>query len=163
MKRIITFTILLGLLLAGSCFAAGSVTGTCSQQAGGAIKMLTLAWVGDSSSGVVPTKAFSAITGCMNMTASQFVDGTYFCGAEANTTVAHRPTALYDIEILDPVGVDKMGNNLHDLGSNATVEVQASFAGLPGCKFFQGPLTFSLTNNSVGSAAGTVTLFFAKP
>jgi hypothetical protein len=151
------------LIMMGSCFAAGSVTGSCDNLLDGIVRTVTFTWTGDSSSGAVPTKSTSAIS-CYNTTADKFTQGYYLCSAETSTVAGARPTTLYDIQILDALSADKMGTSLANRDSNSTQEAQPLLsAGGNGCKYIMGPLTFSLTNNSVGSASGVTTLFFSRP
>lgn len=166
-KSLVLFMVLL-LCSSLAWGAAGTVTGTCSNIMGGITRTITLSWSAASDSGTVPTKSTDAITcGQGGMTVTQFIEGYYLCSAETSTTVAHRPTDDYDIEILDALGLDKMGGALANRDQNNTEEaapkITAGAASAPGCRYITGALTFSLTNNSVNAAAGTVTLYFSRP
>jgi hypothetical protein len=168
MKRII-ISILLGLLMAGSAFAAaGTVTGSCNTYLNSETRTVTFTWSAATDSGTVPTKSTDAITCAQGgVTATAFVQGYFLCRVETSTTVAHRPQASYDIQLLDSLTFDKMGASLTNMDSNSTEErapiVKYGTSSAAGCAYVTGPLTFSLTGNNVNAASGVTTLYFSKP
>ena len=167
--KALTSWILAGLIVLAPtlALATGSVTITQNNYGDGAVRSLTFAWVGDSSTGVVPTGTISAAN-------AAHVAGYWLCMADVKTTVAHRPTASYNIYIADAANTDTsavndlFGGGMVGMDSNGTSAnfvptiKSGGMTGL-GCKFVTGSVQFKLSGNSVGSAAGTVKLWFVKP
>lgn len=156
MKRLTAFLAVCIMLLPLIAWGAGSVTVTTENILGQDIRLIKFAWTGDSSDGSVPATTLTTAQ-------SQFVQGYYLCGAETDPG-SPSPTAAYDITITDSGGNDLMGGVLADRSASATeYAVPALNTSVYGCRFVVTPLLFTLTGNSVNSAAGTCTLFFAKP
>lgn len=169
MKRLIA-VIIVGLFMVcpSFVFAAGaSTTATCSNILGGTTRTITYSWVGDDDGGAVTSLASDSITCPGGTTGTTFVQGYRLCGIETSTTVAKRPTDSYDIYLYDSLSGDLMGKGGENRDENATEFgntglLSGSTAGV-GCRVVTGPFTFTLTGQSVNSAAGVATFFFEKP
>lgn len=166
----ILLLVLLGLFVwVPFCGAAGTVTATCSNIMGGEIRTITYAWVDDTAGSSL---ASDSITCPGETTGTTFVQGYFLCGSDMTTTVAHRPTDNYDVYIYDSNSFDLMGGAMTNRDSNGTetsgtgyrmpVVMSGSTTGM-GCRYMTGAFTFTLSGNSVASAAGTCTLYFSKP
>lgn len=156
MKRLTAFLATCIMLLPLLAWGAGSVTVTTENILGQSIRLIKFSWTADAAAASVPATTLTTAE-------SQFVQGYYLCGAETDPG-SPAPTASYDITITDSGGNDLMGGVLADRSASATeYAVPALNTSVYGCRFVVTPLTFTLTNNLVTSAAGTCTLFFAKP
>jgi len=114
---------------------------------------VTIAWEGAAAGGAVTTTAFP--------TAAQKSLPGRSCVLATTNPGAVAPTAAYDIEILDALGVDIFGGALNNRSATANEQSQP----LIGTSFY-GPrlvadqLSFKLTGNSVNSATGECVLYF---
>lgn len=156
MKRLTAFLAVCLMLLPLLAWGAGSVTVTTENILGQEIRLIKFAWTGDSSDGSVPATTLTT-------TQAQFVQGYYLCGAQTDPG-GTSPTSNYDITITDSGSNDLMGGELANRSATATEYVIPKLnTSVYGCRFVVTPLTMTLTGNSVNSATGTITLFFAKP
>lgn len=156
--------LILGLVLCPTILlAAGSATVTCENILGGSVRTVTFTWT-DDTTGVSKS---TASVNCLNQTVTSFIQGYYLCNASTSTVVAHRPTDNYDITILDALSFDKMGGALANRDSNSTEEAAPTILSGGtngfGCKYVNGPLTFTLSGNSVNGAQGVTRFDFSKP
>lgn len=155
MKKLIIFAIVLGFItgVASSVMAAGSVTYQVNKIRVGTemVEEHVWSWTGDASDGTVPAKASdAAITGYVTLA----VDNP---GSTA-------PTTGYDVTITDDEGVDVFGTMLTDLLANTSGQSRPAVAAATDYsdRFVNSVLTMNLTNNSVNSATGTVTIYVRK-
>jgi len=115
-------------------------------------KVITLSWVASVDAATVPSTTITAAT--------YGIGGWYFLSAETNPG-ATQPTTLYDITILDADGADLAGGLLMNRSATVTEGPIAIGLGATGHPpVIRGDLTFTLSNNSVNSALGTVILIF---
>lgn len=147
-----------GLLLAATSYAAGTVTVTRSTRSysqGGAsvpyVGVIQIDWVADAANGSVPNT---------NIPISGYV--TKVITNPGSTA----PTALYDIAFGDPedTALDALAGAVGNRSAATTEQVYPAIAGAPGtvtavAPFLQGTYRFQLTNNSVNSATGRVLLY----
>jgi hypothetical protein len=106
---------------------------------------LLIEWVADASAHTVPATLFSDLRGWF-ITKIITIPGA---GAAA-------PTDLYDITFIDVDGLDILAGALADLSDTVSKEFQVSVPiGYDG-------FTFTLANNSVDSASGTVRVFLSR-
>ena len=156
MKRLTAFLAVCIMLLPLLAWGAGSVTVTTENILGQEIRLIKFAWTADVAAATVPATTLTTAQ-------SEFVQGYYLCGAETDPGTTG-PTALYDITITDSGGNDLMGGELANRSATETeYAIPKLNSSVYGCRFVVTPLIFTLTGNSVNSATGTCTLFFAKP
>lgn len=144
MKRL-----LLSLLFATGCYAAGSVQQTLTQLGTSDSWVLTFRWIGDSVDGSVPVtpgKGLNTIQGYV-ATAVQVVPGT------------PSPTALYSVTLPDGSGIDILGGAATSLSPTIAASFTPSGATVP----LQGAVSLTVAGQSVPSARGAVTIYFVKP
>lgn len=146
-----------GLLVAASSYAAGTVTVTRSTRPysqGGQtlyVGVIQIDWVADASAATVPNT---------NIPISGYV--TKVITNPGSTA----PTANYDIAFGDPedTTLDALAGALANRHTSNTEQVYPLVAGSPGTvtsvpPFLQGTYQFQLTNNAVNSATGRVLLY----
>lgn len=127
---------------------AGTVTVTITSL-GNDKEKIVFSFVGDSAGGSVPaTSTGKRITG-------------YVVRAVTNPGTP-APTNLWDATITDADGVDIFGGNLADQSASATLQKLPKLGSTDSPCFVDSVLTLNITNNSVNSAKGTVTLFVDK-
>lgn len=143
MKRFL-LTVIFLVLLTTRLYAAGSSGITDYYDIGGK-KTITLSWIADAADHTVPDATINA--------AAQRIEGWYLYSAETNPG-AVAPTDDYDIVITDADGLD-IAKGLLMNRDTATTELADSINAV-----VRGNLTFTLTNNSVNSATGTLILVF---
>jgi len=168
MKRII-FAILAVLMFMSPlpCFAAGSsVSYSSNQNLDNVMRTVTLAWVGDDTSGAIPAKSTDelTITGTAQ-TVTSFIQGYYLCDVEVNPGTA--PTASYDIAITDAGGASLTNGALDDLSASSTeIRRMAGYSGPSntwmGCHYVSGPLTITWSNTTAVSSTGTLKLYLSR-
>jgi len=148
MKNKLLTAALLIVLLALPAFAVGTVTQAIVQNQSGYV--LTFTWTADASNGSVPNATTSVAD-------SLVFKGLYLSYVETNPG-ATAPTDNYDITVLAASGVDLMGGALANRDtSNTEIAFPATAS-----RLVDGALTFTLSNNSVNSAVGTVKLYFTR-
>jgi len=133
--------------------AAGTVTITSVKYwvGGGQNRtIITLSWTADAADATVPSTTIDA--------ALYVIKGWYLYSAETNPG-ATAPTDNYDIVLNDTDDLDIAGGLLQnrDTANTEMVNIGTSAHGYPVVK---GNLTFSLSNNAVNSATGTLILTF---
>lgn len=110
---------------------------------------LLISWIGDASTGAVPATQLTAIAGD-----APFHIDAYLVRIITNPG-STAPTASYDITLTDEDGIDVAGGLLANRSATLSEHVRDT------C-LVRGILTFTLTNNSVASATGTVRLMFQE-
>ena len=153
MKRLL-LALFLVLCFTTSALAVGTVTitsSTISVQAQPTRKVITLSWTCEAGAATIPNTTISATT--------YGIEGWYFYSGETNPG-GTAPTTLYDITILDAEGIDLAGGLLMNRSSTATEMVNIALGTLGQYPIVRGDLTFTLSNNAVNAALGTVTLIF---
>ena len=113
-------------------------------------KIVTIAWVASADTAGVPVTTLNASTlGITNW---------FLYSAETDPSTGP-PTDNYDVTITDTNGLDLAAGLLMNRSTTVTqiILAGATSAGFP---IVRGNLTFTLTNNLVNSAAGTVILVF---
>lgn len=153
--------ILAALLAAFPAFCIGTVTQTLTKlsvpaseagNANGDVFLLTVSWVGDASSGAVPTTTLIRSSQVMEDT-----NGLYLYQMITDPG-SPAPTTLYDITLVASTGLDMLGAAGAD--RSATVTESAVPSSLN--PIFDGNVSFTLANQSVASAQGTVKLLLLR-
>ena len=85
------------------------------------------------------------------------VDGYVFMVIVNPGTTA--PTGAYDVTLLDSDGMDVMGGQLADLSATVTAQFVPAIGSVYGTRFVRGPLTMTLSGNSVNSANGEIIIY----
>ena len=153
MKKLF-LALLLIFILASSALAAGTVTitsTTISVQAQPTRKVITLSWQCEAGAATIPNTTITAAT--------YGIGGWYFYSAETNPG-ATAPTDNYDITILDADGADIAGGMLMNRDSTASEYVSIGVGATGQYPVVRGDLTFTLSNNAVNAALGTLILVF---
>ena len=143
-KTILFITTIL-LLINSFAFAASSVTQ--SHYKHGDMNVLVIEWVADTDG------SFTSFT-------TRTIDGVV--GVVETDPGSTAPTAAYDITLKNSGGVDIMGGKLGDRSATAT-ETEIPYNSNESVHLtypVRGPLTLAISNNSVNSATGTVTIYF---
>lgn len=149
MKRICLFIAILALLFIPIfAISAGTVTQTYTKVTSD-VRCLTYSWTGDASDGSVPATA-STIS----------IDG-YIILVITNPG-ATAPTTLYDITLTDGNSIDVMGGQLADRSATVSEQVVPKISTVYGGRWVSGILTLNITNQSVHSATGIVTIFIER-
>jgi len=150
MKKIILVLGLLITLVAGSVYAAGTVTESYGY-IGGNVYSLTLTWI-------------SATDGSLTAhTTSTTIKGFVFLATTNPDTTAggDGPSDNYDITVTNSDGIDIFGGSLANRDSTASEYAIPLFTtGVYYTPISTGVLTFTLTNNSVNSAKGKLVLYW---
>lgn len=148
MKKIIYSLIFFAslLLISSGVYAAGTVTRTTPDTKNdGHLRIVTLSWTADASAATVPATTISNVDGYV-----------YTVITNPGSTA---PTDNYDITLTDSDGVDVMGGATLNRDT-ANSEQVFSLDGF--LRYTKGNLTFTLSNNSVNSATGTVIIHIYK-
>lgn len=138
-ENVFKTVLVLIILLSGYAYGAGS-SATASapvdmEDAWNNIFHRKVDWVADNANGTVPT-------------ATMTIDGyLMLCETSPGTTA---PTTNYDITLVNSAGVDVMEGELANRSAVATERTSWSV------RYVSGNVTFTLTNNSVNSATGTL-------
>ena len=153
MKRFRCFLVALVLVLVLGLFstkvyAAGTVSQT-DKKVYGNVRVLTFTCTADSSAHTFPVAA-SEID----------IDGFVFLVVTNPGTTA--PTDDYDITLTDADSVDIMGGELEDRDEANSEQAVPLIDGVFGSRFVKGPLTITISNNSVNSAVTVVTVFYYR-
>lgn len=72
---------------------------------------------------------------------------------------ATAPTAAYDVTLLDSDGMDIMGGELTDLSATVTAQFVPKINSVYGTRFVRGPLSMTLSGNSVNGAIGEIIIY----
>jgi hypothetical protein len=148
MKAVFRFVFL--ALFAVRAFAAGSVTQSFTKLGLTDIWVLDFDWTGDASNGSVPNTN-AALTGGN-------YQGWMLLGAEF-MPLSPAPTTLYDVQIIDGMGVDFLQGGGIDL--SATVASSATVG--PNAPPLNGTFTLKVSGNSAAGAKGRVLVYLAPP
>jgi hypothetical protein len=124
----------------------------------GVMCVFTFSWTGDSTDGVVDADSAS---GAVMTTANFTKVRGYFAYPIITDPGSTSPTAAYDITLPDSSGLDLAGGLLADRSATATQRIvpkvdttNSIYGGTP----LLSPITLTITNQSVNSATGTVTI-----
>jgi len=150
MKKILTIIAAIVLLAPLGALAAGSSASATVARIDEQLYKATVTWVADDGDGSVPT------AGIVSPKNGYVILGITDPGSTA-------PQAAYDITVTDSLGADVFGGNLGDLSATATERAfPADAGGNEGAQFVQAgeSLTFTLTNNNVNDATGSLVLYF---
>lgn len=153
MKRTFTFIlVLLMLLVVPPAFAAvGTVTTSWTHHPQHEVSILTVSWVAGTGAeiGTVPATALPTFQGWV----FQFI-------TDPGTTA---PTANYDITLPDVDGLDVSGAQLMDRSATVTQRAMPLVATSTYKSWWvDTALTFTLTNNSVSAATGTLKIYVRR-
>lgn len=72
---------------------------------------------------------------------------------------ATAPTGSYDVTLLDSDGMDIMGGELANLSATVTAQFVPKIDSVYGTRFVRGPLTMTLSGNSVNGAVGEIIIY----
>lgn len=113
--------------------------------------MVAFYWIGDASSGAVPSTPSTGqgITCCQGY---QIVSVSIKPGTPA-------PTSGYSVKITDSIGVDALGGAAASLSATTAASYAANASASP----VNGAFNLVVTGNSVAAAQGTVYVFLSKP
>lgn len=129
--------------------AAGTVSTSWTHYPTHDVSILTVSWVGDATNGTVPATALPTFQGWV----FQFITDP---GATA-------PTTLYDITLPDGDSLDVSGGTLMNRSATVTERAMPLIAtSTYGAWWVDSALTFTLTNNSVVSATGTLKIYINR-
>lgn len=146
MKRL-----LLLLTLALPTFAVGTVTQTMARLGESNFYVLTISWTADAAAATVPATALIT-TGVGSRGTSGFIITQVITNPGS---VA--PTDNYDITLVDADGFDIMGGALVDRDTANTERAVPAVVNA----IIPGTVTFTLANNAVNSATGTVMIYLS--
>ena len=150
MKKFIKISlIILSLIfMAQSAFAAGTVTTTITAMTTNTTKIV-FSWTADASDGSVPATA-----------TTQTIDG--YVVLVITNPGGTAPTDNYDITLTDADSVDIMGGALGNRDTSASEHAVPKIGDIYGGRWVTGTITLNITNNSVNSATGTVTIYVQR-
>jgi len=149
MKKLFLFVLLIiCLAIANLALAAGTVTTTISRATNDTVKIV-FAWTADASDGSVPATA-----------TTQTIDG--YVVLVITNPGGTAPTDNYDITLTDADSVDIMGGTLADRDTSNSEHAVPKIGAVYGGRWVSGTITLNITNNSVNSATGTVTIYVQK-
>ena len=147
MKRILILTAAFTLLFVQSVFGAGAMTG-------GADPWVPIGDTGIYYKTVTFTDDTTGTTGTITMGTNIALFGAWiYCATTDPGTTA--PTDNYDIVVSKANGVDVFGGNLMN---RDTANTETAFPA-SGYEVLDGNLTFTLSNNAVNNATGTLTIY----
>lgn len=147
MKRIfgMVFALFMLFVACTPAYAASVVTESVVGPESG-VKVVTLSWTAHTDGTVTSTATNAVMNGYIILVATN-------PGAVA-------PTTLYDITLTDSDGVDVMGGTLSDRSATASESALPLIGGVAyGGRYVYGSLTLNISNQSVNSATGTVTIY----
>ena len=148
---ILTLFILLFALCVNSFAAVGTVTTSWTHHPQYEVSILTVSWVAGTGAevGTVPATALPTFQGWV----FQFITDP---GATA-------PTTLYDITLPDADALDVSGGTLMDRSATVTQRAMPLVAtSTYKAWWVDTALTFTLTNNSVSAATGTLKIYIRR-
>jgi hypothetical protein len=152
MKRLLIILALL-FLFCGQAMATavGTITLSKSTFLGGNMAMIQYHCVASADDGSFPTTPTSASVDVTGGIVSRVV----VISGSTN------PTALFDMSLTGSIGLDLMGGVMNDLAAAANTSSPPYYVdkGIYGDKPFVGPLTLTITGNSVHSAIVDVYVF----
>lgn len=135
--------VLMTIIFASSAYAEVEIT----NHQFGSMKVMVIDWTAETN-------------GTFTVAETNAINGTV--GWVETKPGSTAPTALYDITLTNSDGLDIMGGKLADRsatlaeGSAPYDTVGAIYLTTP----VRGPLDITITNNSVNSATGTISIFF---
>lgn len=148
MKRFsMLFAAVLLMLGAVDVRAAGSVTATCSALGIGPLNLVTITWIGDASSGSVPSTAATCLR-------SALLQGYSISQAET-VPGSPAPTNGYAVTLTDANGIDVAAGQWSALSGSAPAMWTITAPPL------NGVLTLNVSGTSVASGTGKVYLWLA--
>lgn len=148
MKRFLT-GLILTLFLWGSALAAGTITQS-DVEVYLDTRVLTFTCTADASAHTFPVTASDGD-----------LDGYVFLVVtDPDGTTA--PTDNYDITLTDANSVDVMGGELSNRDTANSEQAVPLIDAVFGSRFVKGPLTITITNNSVDSAGIVVKVFYYR-
>ena len=129
---------------------SSSTVNTIVTQSGQVIKKVTISWVGDAANGTIPNTTISGLCG--------------YCIKVVTNPGSPAPTANYDIAFGDPddTTLDAFGGQLADRHTTNTEQVYPKVTGSLTPVFLCGDYQLQITNQSVNSATGTITLYIKE-
>lgn len=136
---------ILFLVLPMICLGASSQTETHYTDLPGDVDIWVIAWTAHTDGTYT------------NYTTLWNVDGYVFMVVTDPGATA--PTANYDITLLDSDGVDVMGGELANRHTTSTEQAVPKIDAVYGTRFVKGPLTLTISNNSVNTALGEVIIY----
>jgi hypothetical protein len=162
MKRIFTFLVLLALVVmwstVGWTAALGTITQTIDQnfvEQSRVSKVVTFTCTGSADDGSFPATA-------TNTAISEAINGYYLYKVIVKPGTTN-PTAAWDFTIVDGDGLDILGGTGTDMSASAVAMIAPK---LNSSTYFAqpiiGPVTLTITNNSVHSAGITIKAIFVK-
>lgn len=134
------------LLASASALAANSSTTVSSLWVTSYLYKTTVSWTADDSDGSVDNGTIGLPDPCY-----------MFIGITDPGSTA--PTDNYDIVVTDSLGADVFGTALNNRDTTTSEQAAPIIGGTYGGRLAEGELTFTLTNNSVNSATGTLTTY----
>jgi len=148
--RAVLAAILISLLVPVLALAADSVVTVSYSSVNAEVSTITWSWTANSGTGAVTSTACTSFKGWVFMATTE-PDGTA------------APQDQYDITLSDSDGVDIFGGELGNR-SNTTSEHAVPVIGTSyyGARFVNGALTMALTGNNVGSAKGTLKIYYTR-
>jgi len=151
MRRFSKFlgALILVLFFCGSALGAGTITQS-DVKVYDNVRMLTFTCTADASAHTYPVTASNVD-----------IDGFVFL-VVTNPDGTTAPTDAYDITLTDSDGVDVMGGELADRSDSNSEQAVPLIDGVFGSRFVKGPLTITITGNSVDSAVTVVTVFYYR-
>ncbi len=159
MKRLFIATILLTFfMLTGLAFGAGgsnTYTIEWDKPTNGTKAVVIWTWVADDTTAVVPPSSLSAAD-------ADLLKLFYVDMGETKPSQRIAPTALYDVKLEDPDGMDVYGGKMEDRSATAGEVALPAIGGALGGRPIYTGLTHRIYNNSVNSAAGVTKITFIK-
>ena len=149
MKKFLALVALTLFIWVGSALGAGTITQT-DVQIYPNTRALTFTCTADASAHTYPVTASNVD-----------IDGYVFL-VVTNPSGVTAPTDAYDITLTDSDGVDVMGGELADRSDSNSEQAVPLIDGVFGSRFVKGPLTITITGNSVDSAVTVVTVFYYR-
>ena len=114
-------------------------------------RRLTCTWVGDSDTGVVPSMTTTEEMDKV-LSGKKLVMGITV--PDNNTA----PSDLYRVSLVDENGLDVLGGYFDGLSSTESEQLEPSIKN----RIIDGPLTLSISDNSVGGGGGVVKFYFTS-
>lgn len=142
----------------GAAYAAGSLNSYTIQwgrSEHGRMAVVTWNWVADDTTGRVPGSSLSAAD-------TDALKYFYVDMGETKPGTFIAPTALYDVTLEDPDGMDVFGGKMMNRSNTTGEQVLPAMSGALGSRPLYTGLTLRVYNNSVNSATGKVIITFIK-
>ena len=149
MKKFLALLVLTLFIWVGSALGAGTITQS-DVQIYPNTRALTFTCTADAAAHTYPVTASDGN-----------IDGYVFLVVTNPGTVG--PTDNYDITLTDSEGIDIMGGELADRSNSAEEQAVPLIGAVFGSRYVRGPLTVTITNNSVASAVVIIRIYYYKP